>query len=79
MTSGEMQMISADARVMHGRAVIAGTRVPVSVILDCLAVGMTVGEIIIEYPAVTVTGVQAAAAHGAAHARDELARRPQDQ
>jgi hypothetical protein len=25
------------SRVMHGQAVIAGTRVPISVILDCLA------------------------------------------
>lgn len=34
-------MISADPAVMHGQAVIAGTRVPVSVILDCVAAGMT--------------------------------------
>jgi len=39
---------------MHGQAVIAGTRVPVSVILDCLAVGMTAEEITVEYPTVTV-------------------------
>jgi uncharacterized protein (DUF433 family) len=32
-------MISADPQVMHGQAMIAGTRVPVSVILDCLAAG----------------------------------------
>jgi uncharacterized protein (DUF433 family) len=31
---------------MYGQAVIAGARVPVSVILDCLAVGMTTEEII---------------------------------
>ena len=41
MTAEQLQMISADPRVMHGQAVIAGTRVPVSVILDCLAAGMT--------------------------------------
>jgi 2-iminobutanoate/2-iminopropanoate deaminase len=35
---------------MHGQAVIAGTRVPVSVILDCLAAGMTAEEITAEYP-----------------------------
>jgi uncharacterized protein (DUF433 family) len=34
-------MISTDPAVMHGQAVITGTRVPVSVILDCLAAGMT--------------------------------------
>jgi uncharacterized protein (DUF433 family) len=58
--------------VMHGQAVIAGTRVPVSVILDCLAAGMTAEEITAEYPTVTVAGVRAAAAYGAALARDEL-------
>jgi uncharacterized protein (DUF433 family) len=57
---------------MHGQAVIAGTRMPVSVILDCLADGMTVEEITAEYPTVTVAGVRAAAACGAALAREEL-------
>jgi len=51
---------------MHGQAVIAGTRVLVSAILDCLAAGMTAEEITAEYPTVTVPGVRAAAAYGAA-------------
>ena len=55
-------MISTDPQVMHGQAVLAGTRVPVSVILDCLAAGMTAEQIIAEYPAVTVAGIRAAAA-----------------
>jgi len=33
---------------MHGQAVIAGTRVPVSMILDCLAVGMTAEKVTTE-------------------------------
>ena len=72
-------MISADPRVMHGQAVIAGTRVPVSVILDCLAAGMTTDEIITEYPSVTLAGIRAAAAYGAALAREELLPIPQSQ
>jgi uncharacterized protein (DUF433 family)/predicted nuclease of predicted toxin-antitoxin system len=56
-----MALISADPQVMHGQAVIAGTRVPVSVILDCLAAGMTAEEIITEYPPASVAGVRAAA------------------
>ncbi len=66
MTADQLEMISTDPGVMHGQAVIAGTRVPVSVILDCLAVGMTAEEITAEYPTVTVAGVRAAAAYGAA-------------
>jgi len=66
VTADQLEMISTDPRVMHGQAVIAGTRVPVSVILDCLAAGMTAEEITAEYPTVTVAGVRAAAAYGAA-------------
>jgi uncharacterized protein (DUF433 family) len=69
VTTDQLEMISTDPRVMHGQAVIAGTRVPVSVILDCLAAGMTAEEITAEYPTVSVAGVRAAAAYGAALAR----------
>jgi uncharacterized protein (DUF433 family) len=79
VTSEQLQMISADPAVMHGQAVIAGTRVPVSVILDCLATGMTGEEITAEYPTVSAAGVRAAAAYGAALAREELLPVPQSQ
>lgn len=72
VTSEQLEMISTDPAVMHGQAVIAGTRVPVSVLLDCLAAGMSVTEIVAEYPSVTAAGVHAAAAYGAMLARDEL-------
>lgn len=77
VTSEQVEMISSDPRVMHGQAVIVGTRVPVSVILDCLAAGMIAEEITAEYPAVTTAGVRAAAAYGAALAREELLPIPQ--
>ena len=72
MTAEQLELISSDPQVMHGQAVLAGTRVPVSMILDCLAAGMTAEQIIAEYPAVTVAGIRAAAAYGAALAREEL-------
>lgn len=77
MTAEQLEMISTDPRVMHGQAVIAGTRVPVSVVLDCLAAGMTADEITAEYPSVAAAGVRAAAAYGAALAREELLPLPQ--
>lgn len=77
MTADQLEMISANPLVMHGQAVIAGTRVPVSVILDCLAAGMTAGEITAEYSTVTAEGVRAAAAYGAALAREDLLPLPQ--
>jgi uncharacterized protein (DUF433 family) len=72
VTSEQLELISTDPMVMHGQAVLAGTRVPVSVILDCLAAGMTTDEIVAEYPVVTALGIRAAAAYGAALAREEL-------
>jgi hypothetical protein len=45
VTAWQMELISTDPRVMQGQAVLAGTRVPVSVILDCLAAEMTAEEI----------------------------------
>ena len=77
MTAEQLELISTDPRVMHGQAVIAGTRVPVSVVLDCLAAGMTSEEITAEYPTVTAAGVRAAAAYGAALAREDLLPLPQ--
>jgi uncharacterized protein (DUF433 family) len=77
VTAEQLEMISSDPQVMHGQAVIAGTRVPVSVILDCLAAGMNADEITAEYPSVTTAGVRAAAAYGAALAREELLPIPQ--
>jgi uncharacterized protein (DUF433 family) len=58
-------MIAVDPDVVHGQARIRGTRIPVSVVLDCLAVGMTDDEILAQYPMLTVEGIQAAAAYGA--------------
>jgi uncharacterized protein (DUF433 family) len=72
VTREQLELISADPQVMHSQAVVAGTRVPVSVVLDCLAAGMTTEEIVAEYPTVTAAGVRAAAAYGAPLAREEL-------
>ncbi len=72
MTAEQLSLITTDPAVCHGQACIAGTRVMVSVILDCLAAGMTEDEIVAEYPSVTVAGLRAAAAYGASLAREEL-------
>jgi uncharacterized protein (DUF433 family) len=44
----------------------------VSIVLDCLAGGMTDAEILAEYPTLTPPGIRAAAAYGAALAREEV-------
>ena len=72
MSDGPLALISSDPNVMHGQVVVKGTRVPVSIILDCMAAGMSVEEILAEYPSLTLEGVRAAAAYGALLAREEL-------
>ena len=72
MTNEQLALVVSDPDVLHGQVRIRGTRVPVSVVLDCLAAGMTEAEIVNEYPSVSVDGVRAAAAYGASLARDEV-------
>ncbi|HXF06222.1 MAG TPA: DUF433 domain-containing protein [Blastocatellia bacterium] len=52
--------ISVDPQICHGKPCIKGTRIPVFVILDALAAGMTQQEIIEEYPPVTEEDIRAA-------------------
>ncbi len=67
-----LELISVDPAVCHGQACVRGTRIPVSVVLDPLAEGMSEAEILAGYPTLTVEGIRAAAAYGAALAREEL-------
>ncbi len=72
MTEQQVELIAAGPDVIHGRARIRGTRIPVSAVLDCLAAGMTEDQILVQYPTLTVEGIRAAAAYGAALAREEI-------
>jgi uncharacterized protein DUF433 len=40
MSSDPLRLITSDPTVLSGQAMIVGTRLPVSVVLDCLADGM---------------------------------------
>lgn len=71
MNVEQVGMIVRDPAICHGQAVVRGTRVMVSVVLDALADGMSEAEILAEYPTLTVEGIRAAAAYGADLARDE--------
>jgi uncharacterized protein (DUF433 family) len=64
MSSDRLALITTDPAVLSGQAVIAGTRVPVSLVFDSLASGMSPERIVAEYPTLTSEGVQAAAAYG---------------
>lgn len=64
--------ITADPAVCHGKPCIKGTRVMVSVVLDNLAAGLAVDEIIRSYPSITAETIRAAVAYAADLARERV-------
>ena len=64
--------VSVDPNVMHGTACIAGTRIPVSVVLDNLAAGMSVDELVAEYPSLKPEAVAGALAYAAELTRERV-------
>ena len=65
--------ISVDPDVCHGKACIAGTRVMVTVILDTLAAGLTVEQIVESYPSVSADAVKATPHYAAELAKERVA------
>ncbi len=66
------QRITADPQICHGRPCIRGTRIPVSVVLDNLAAGISQDEILASYPALDRTDIQAALEYAAELARGRV-------
>ena len=64
--------ISLNPNRYHGQACIKGTRVLISVILDCLAEGMTEEEILSEYPSLKRGDILIAIKYAASLAREEI-------
>jgi len=52
--------IEINPAVLGGKPVIKGTRIPVYLILDLIAAGKTIGDILKEYPTLTEEDVVAA-------------------
>ena len=65
-----LQRISIDPNVCFGKPCIRGTRIWVSLILDFMANGMGIEEILAEYPQLKEEDVRAAIAYGAEMARE---------
>jgi len=64
--------ITTDPAVCHGQACISGTRIPVAVVLDNLAAGLSSEEILVEYPGLQADDVRAAIVYAADLARERL-------
>lgn len=66
-----LERISTDPKVMAGKPVIRGTRVPVEVIVRMVAQGIPREEILREYPYLEPEDIQAALLYAAAVVADE--------
>ncbi len=64
------ERITINPSVCHGKACIKGTRIPVSVILDNLAEGISQEEILKSYPSLSSEDIRAAIAYGAMLAKE---------
>ena len=69
-TNQLLQRISIDPNICFGKPCIQGTRIWVSLILDFLANGMNIAEIIKEYPELTEEDIRACIAYGAEMSRE---------
>ncbi len=65
--------ISSDPMICHGKACITGTRVMATVILDSLAEGLRVEEIVEDYPSVSREAVQATLLYAAELEKERIA------
>lgn len=70
------EYITVDPLVCHGKACIKGTRIMVSVVLDNLAAGLMVDEILSDYPGLTREAIRATVAYAAELARERIVPMP---
>lgn len=68
----QKNMIISDPAVMMGKPVIAGTRITVELILEKLAAGETIEQILEAHPRLTREGIQAALSFAAETLRADV-------
>jgi uncharacterized protein (DUF433 family) len=68
--------IVVDPTVCHGQACIRGTRIPAAVVLDNLAAGLSVADVMKSYPSLTEQAIHAAVAYAAELARERVLAMP---
>jgi uncharacterized protein (DUF433 family) len=73
-----LERISIDPQVCFGKPCIRGHRIWVSLILDLLATGMSIPEILEEYPGLEEADVRACIAYGAEMARERFVEVPME-
>ena len=64
--------MTVNPAVLHGKACIRGTRIPVAVVLTNVADGLSTEEILKSYPSLTAAGIQAALAYAGDLAQERV-------
>jgi len=72
MADDGLDLIVSNPEVLHGQPRLRGTRIPVTVVLDCLAAGMSEEEIHEQYPTLPAGSIRAALSYAARLAHEEL-------
>ena len=72
MTKLQRRLVESNPSIMMGKPTIAGTRITVELILDKLAAGETVEQILSSHPRLTEEAVRAALAFAAAALRADV-------
>ena len=67
-----LKRISVDPNICFGKPCIRGTRIWVSLVLDLLANGTTIEEVLAEYPQLAKEDIHAAIAYGAEMSRERF-------
>jgi uncharacterized protein (DUF433 family) len=67
-----LEKISIDPRVCFGKPCIRGHRIWVSLVLDLLALGLSIEEVLEEYPQLSRENVLACVAYGAEMSRERF-------
>ena len=65
-------LITSDTKIMMGKPTVAGTRITVELILERLAAGETVDQILSEHPRLTPESIRAAMAFAAGALRADV-------
>ena len=66
------QLIISDPKIMMGKPVVAGTRITVELILDKLAAGESIDQILLAHPRLTEQSIRAAIAFASEALRSDV-------
>jgi uncharacterized protein (DUF433 family) len=71
MSEEFLKLIEVNPKIMFGKPVIKGTRIPFDIILEKLAYGNSIDEILASYPSITKDAIHACLLYASYQIRNE--------